>query len=195
MTERFKVIDRRTALLNASVEQIALKGARGMRVEEVARSAGVSAALIYHHFEDRSTLLRAALEHVGKQAGEYTKPVGKHPATGRGLLTERLLAEIQDKPEVRINSAAWGELRDSAIFDKTLQPTFARLTAEWVSDIAELVRQGQDDRSVKKQLDPDATAFTLTVLVEGISGRWLTGILTTKEARKRLLTCIELCLG
>ena len=55
-------LDRRTALLDAAVGEIARRGTRGMRIEQVARAAGVSPALIYHHFGDRSTLLQHALE-------------------------------------------------------------------------------------------------------------------------------------
>ena len=52
--------DRRTALLVAAVEEIARKGTRGLRIEEVAKRAGVSPALIYHHFGDLESLFRAA---------------------------------------------------------------------------------------------------------------------------------------
>ncbi len=172
----------------ATVEEIARKGTRGMRVEEVAKRAGVSVALIYHHFSDRSGLLRAALLHIGERADAYTMPAS---GTGREQLLGMLLAEIQDDETVRTNSAAWGELRDSAIFDATLRPTLHELTQRWVNDLADAIRIGQADRSISRALMPQAIGVQLSALVEGISSRWLTGSLTAHAAREHLAAAAE----
>lgn len=179
--------ERRTALLVAAVEEIARKGTRGLRVEEVAKRAGVSPALIYHHFGDRSTLLQSALEHIGEQADVYTQHL---EGTGRETLLAILIDEIQDDESVRINSAAWGELRDTAIFDDALRPTIAALTQRWVDDIAGLVRVGQEDGSIAIALEPDEMGIRLSALVEGVSARWLTGILTTEQARGHIAAMV-----
>lgn len=186
-------MDRRTALLEATIVEIASRGTRGMRVEHVARAAGVSVALIYHHFGDRSTLLQRALEHVGERADRYTSP--RPGPTARATLTQTLLDEIQDDPEVRTNSAAWGELRDTAIFDPGLRPTLAALTALWVADIATLVRSGQADGSIAASVPPERVAIQLTALVEGISGRWLAELVDTGEARAHVADGIDALLG
>jgi AcrR family transcriptional regulator len=180
--------DRRTALLAAAIEEIARCGTRGLRVEEVAKRARVSLALIYHHFGDRATLLQSALEHIGKQADTYTTRNG---GSARDNLVAMLVAEIQNDPVVRTNSAAWGELRDSAIFDESLRPTLTRLTQQWCDDITALVRAGHDDGSIPSTADPRSLGVQLSALVEGMSSRWLTGQLTTRQARRHLSTMIE----
>ena len=96
-------LDRRTALLDAAVGEIASRGTRGMRIEQVARAAGVSPALIYHHFGDRSTLLQSALEHISEQANAYTEHI---EGNSRENLLAGLIDEIQDEVSVRTNSAA-----------------------------------------------------------------------------------------
>lgn len=183
--------DRRTELLNAAIEQIAKKGTRGMRVEEVAKAAGVSTGLVYHHFKDRSTFLQSALEHIDTQAAGYTTTTD---GTAREVLLSELVNEIQENEVVRTNSAAWGELRDTAIFDFTLRPTIARLTQRWIDDIAKLVSRGHEDGSLSPRLDPQAIGIQLSAVVEGISGRWLTGQLTTAEAREQLASLVTLIL-
>ena len=185
-------VDRRAALLDAAVAEIARRGTRGLRIEAVANAAGVSTALIYHHFLDRSTLLQSALEHIGARADGYTKPL---VGTGRDMARAMLLSEIQDDEGVRVNSAAWGELRDSAIFDITLRPTVARLTQRWVDDTAMHICDGVADGSVGSRTDAPAVAVQLTALVEGISTRWLTDQLTTAQARAHLLEAIDALLG
>ena len=176
--------DRKRALLDSTVRVIARKGVRGLRVEEVAKDAGVSVALIYHHFGDRSTLLKSALLHIGDRAHEYTRP----DATGdaRAALLATVLGEIQDDAAIRENSAAWGELRDAAIFDQTLRPTLETQTRAWVADLAAIVRRGQLAGSLAPDLLADEIAERLTALVEGLSSRWLAGLISTAEAHALL---------
>ena len=108
---------------------------------------------------------------------------------------ETLAAEIQDDSEIRENSAAWGEFRDLAVFDKSLRPTYFRATQRWIDDIAELVRGGEEDGSIASDLAPESTAQQLTALTEGLSTRWLAGFLTTEQARAALRDALERCLG
>jgi AcrR family transcriptional regulator len=184
--------DRRTALLVAAIEEIARRGTRGLRVEDVAKSAGVSPALIYHHFGDRSTLLQAALEHIGARADAYT---GHHDGSGRQSLLTVLLSEIQNDDAVRTNSAAWGELRDSAIFDHALRPTITNLTDRWITDLADLVATAHQDGSITPARDPRQLGLQLSAMVEGISSRWLTGQLNTEAARAHIAEITETLLG
>jgi AcrR family transcriptional regulator len=183
---------RRVDLLDATVAQIALRGTRGMRVEEVARAAGVSTALLYHHFADRSALLVAALQHVGDRANVYTEPKGK---TARGRLINLLRGEVQDDLVVRTNSAAWGELRDSAIFDESLRPILAKQTLRWIDDIADLVKDGHRDGSVGRSVNPTTAGIRLSALVEGLSSRWLAGLLTTTQTRRHITDSAQTLLG
>jgi AcrR family transcriptional regulator len=178
--------DRKTALLEAAIREIATHGTRGMRVERVAKLAGVSPALIYFHFEDRSTLLKAALAHIGDVAEVYTTPAGEG-TTGRERLLAIIAAEIQDDAVVRQNSTAWSELRNSAIFDDEIRETFAELTERWERDLADLVVEGQRDGSINAALDPRTVSVQLSTLVEGVSGRWLCRQLDSAVAQTLLI--------
>lgn len=188
-----RAADGRTALLDAACRSIARKGLRGLRVEEVASDAGVAPSLIYYHFGDRATLLRSALEYVGEKAATYTEV--DHDASGREALLESLVAEIQDDPEIRDNSAAWGEFRDLAVFDRSLRPTFTRSAQRWIDDISRLIQRGQEDGSIASDLVSEAAAQQLTAMTEGLSTRWLAGFLTTEEARAGLREAVERYLG
>lgn len=97
--------DRKRDLLDAAVRTVTRQGVRGLHVEEIARDAGVSTALIYYHFGDRSTPLQNALLHVEQTAERYTSTADTD--SGHSLLVATVLAEFQDEPAVRDNSAAW----------------------------------------------------------------------------------------
>ncbi len=184
VTPETKATDRKADLLDAAIEQIATQGVRGLRVEDVAQRAGVSTALIYHHFGDRATFLRLALEHIGDRAEAYTaRTPGGSEVDG---LIASLLDEIQDVPLVNKNSTAWAELRNAAIFDPRLRPTFAAQTERWSRDIAASIGRAKAQGELPATHDEEALAIQLSAMVEGISGRWLSGQLSARQAREHL---------
>ncbi|MFH8362731.1 TetR/AcrR family transcriptional regulator [Streptomyces anulatus] len=199
--------DRRTAILEAAATVIARRGVRGLRVEELAVEAGVSKALIYYHFEDRTGLLRRTLAFVNNRAERYTTEqstadaaAGPDAVTGPGTTTgdtltagplrrleQALLLELQDLPHVRENSTAWGELRASAVFDPELRGELALASVIWVREVAD---QLGEVRPTAPESALIASAERLTALLEGLSARWLSGILPLADARTRMREAI-----
>jgi AcrR family transcriptional regulator len=114
---------RQVAILEAAARLIARRGVRGLRMEELAAEAGVSGGLLYYHFTDRATLLRRTLEFINERAGAYTDERIPAGASSRSRLEHKLLSEMQDDAIVIENSAAWGELRASALFEPELRDT------------------------------------------------------------------------
>ena len=188
--------DRRTSILEAATRVIARRGVRGLRVEELAAEAGVSTSLIYYHFSDRSGILRRTLEFVTERAERYTEWRGEDESLdARTGLEQTLLLELQNDPAVRENSAAWGELRASAVFEPDLREDLAHSTEKWVQDIAELldeVRQGTGSAQPEAPA-PDCVdaAERLTALVEGVSQRWLSGSMKLERAQELMRRAIE----
>ncbi|MFJ9850289.1 TetR/AcrR family transcriptional regulator [Streptomyces sp. NPDC101150] len=182
---------RRAKLLEATCRVIALRGVRGLRVEDVAAEAGVSKTLIYYHFRDRGGLVTSALEYVNDRAESCAGIAEGDDTPVRDLLLALLAAEFQDDTTVRENSAVWGEVRAAATFEEGLRRTLASLTERWLVDVAELIADGQDDGSISASVDSRAAAVRLTSLVEGLSGRWLAGLLSTAEARAHVATALE----
>ncbi|MER5886268.1 helix-turn-helix domain-containing protein [Streptomyces sp. NPDC001941] len=181
---------RSTQILEAAARVIARRGVRGLRVEELAAEAGVSTGLIYYHFKDRTGILRSTLEFINDRAERYTtaQEPDARPPTPREELEQVLLLELQDTPEVRENSTAWGELRASAVFDPVLREDLARATLVWVQEVAALLGQ-------VTPLSPAAalaaSAERLTALLEGLSMRWLSGGLTVEHARTLVSEAVE----
>ncbi|MBB6173798.1 AcrR family transcriptional regulator [Nocardiopsis mwathae] len=190
--------DKRRALLDATCRVIARRGVRGLRVEQVAEEAGTSTALIYYHFKNRRGLLAGAMAHVNERADRYTDPLAGGDGDGDGwdrpaadLLREVVLREVQDTPEVRANSAVWGEMCAAAVFDESLRPLVAESTRRWNADLAEIIRDGRRDGSIPAGTDPETTAERLTALVEGVGARWLAGVMTTEAAHAVLRDAVD----
>ncbi|MFX0578732.1 TetR/AcrR family transcriptional regulator [Nocardia nepalensis] len=186
--------DRQTQILEAAIRVIAQDGVRGLRIEKLAAEAGVSVALIYYHFKDRAGVLRRALEHINERAERYTAPAlsGTDP---RAQLEQLLLLEIQDNPDVRNNSIAWGELRATAVFSDDLREQLRASTRTWDDDVRMLVEAAADAGLGPNVLDSAATAERLTALVEGLSERWLSGSVSLERARELLAGAVAAELG
>ncbi|MER8048144.1 TetR/AcrR family transcriptional regulator [Streptomyces sp. NPDC094032] len=181
---------RSTQILEAAARVIARRGIRGLRVEELAAEAGVSTALIYYYFKDRAGILRHTLEFINDRAERYTtdRDPDAPPLTPREELEETLLLELQDTVEVRENSAAWGELRASAVFDELLREDLARATLVWTQEVAALLGQVQPMAPASALA---ASGERLTALLEGLSMRWLGGGIQIAHARALLIGAIE----
>ena len=186
------VTDRRAQLLDVTIAVIARRGARGMRVQEVAADAGVSVPLLYHYFGSREGLLEAALFAVSERADRYSTQAADDATTAREALEGRLLGELQADDEVRVNSAAWGELRWASVFDETLRPAVHKLTAEWVTEITEIIERLVKEERTLPPVEPAAVAERLVALVEGLSGRWLTGAVPLEHVQHLLSDAIAL---
>ncbi|MFJ6778871.1 TetR/AcrR family transcriptional regulator [Streptomyces yangpuensis] len=177
--------DRRTDILTGAARVIARQGVRGLRMADLAAEAGVSTALIYYHFEDRAGILRHALAFIGDRADRYTATARDAdpealPPGPRQLLERTLLLEFQDLPEVRENSTAWGELRAHSVFDPELREELAAAGAAWAAEIAGHLA------ALCPAAPPGAVtaaAERLTALLEGLSVRWLSGLLPLRHAR------------
>ncbi|MFI1158892.1 TetR/AcrR family transcriptional regulator [Streptomyces sioyaensis] len=187
--------DRPTQILEAAARLIARRGVRGLRVEEVSAEAGVSTALIYYHFKGRAGLLRRTLEFINQRAVRYTDAALDASEAPLAQLTEMLLLEFQDAPQVRENSAAWGELRATAVFDPDLRELLADATREWNDDLADLIRRAQAAGTAAPGADPQAAAERLSALVEGLSERWLSGTTTLERAHELVRGAVEAELG
>ncbi|WP_455358162.1 TetR/AcrR family transcriptional regulator [Streptomyces sp. SYSU K21746] len=181
---------RSTQILEAAARVIARRGVRGLRVEELAAEAGVSTALIYYHFKDRTGILRQTLEFINDRAERYTthRSPDAEPLSPREDLDQTLLLELQDTPEVRENSSAWGELRASAVFDEVLREDLARATLVWVQEVAALLGRV---RPMAPAAALAAAAERLTALLEGLSMRWLSGTLQISHARTLMSGAID----
>ncbi|MEE6270790.1 helix-turn-helix domain-containing protein [Streptomyces diastatochromogenes] len=182
--------DRRTAIMEAAARVIARRGVRGLRVEELAAEAGVSTALIYYHFKDRAGILRRTLEFINDRAAAYTteRDPDAAPLDPRQELEQALLLELQDDEAVRENSIAWGELRASAIFEPHLREDLAKATLIWVQEVADLLGRV---RPMATAAGLAVAAERLTAVVEGLSMRWLSGILPLSHARELVMDAID----
>ena len=183
--------DRREAILVAAARVIAQRGVRGMRVEQVASEARVSPPLLYYHFASRQGLIRAALERASDKAPSAALRDPASEGSGYAAVEEALLAELDEDRSVRDNAVVWGEVSASAVFDPELRDDVRRVTEDWSAIVAEGIRRGIADGSIRKGVDPELAAEILITLVDGLCNRWLAGAMDRKRARQLLVAGVR----
>jgi AcrR family transcriptional regulator len=175
--------DRKGAILDAAIGVIARRGVRGFRVEQVAGQAGVAVSLLYYYFGSRNGLVRATLDHANERAATTVRA-----ATGRETVAATLLGEFD--PDARDTSVVWGEVLASAMFEPELQDQLRDASGAWTDLVADAIVAGIEDGSIPSGVDALESAERLTTMVEGLSARWLAGVIDRERARALLTGAI-----
>jgi AcrR family transcriptional regulator len=183
--------DRREAILVAAARVISQHGVRGLRVEDVASEAGVSPPLLYYHFASRQGLIRAALERASDKAPSAALRESSQDGNAYAAIEAALLAELDDHAGVRDNAVVWGEVSASAVFEPELRDDVRRVTETWKATVADSIRRGVDDGSVRADAEPDEAAELLITLVDGLCNRWLAGAMERSRARELLVAGVR----
>jgi AcrR family transcriptional regulator len=154
--------ERREALLDAALEVFSRRGYHAASIDEIARGAGVSKALIYEHFPSKRELHDSLLQaHVGELFGrlEASAAQGGEPDARlrRGL--ETFFSFVQERPE------AWRMLfRDAT--EPEVADQFQRVQAQATGLIAALM---ESDPDMPPGDDPQ-THLRVEMLAQQLSG-------------------------
>jgi len=155
-TER-KVIAAATAL-------IAEHGSRALTLAEVGEAAGYSRGIVSHHFGSRENLLRAVMREA--QVFDLPEPGG----SAREWLAKMVRAYLENvarpRPAPRAFLMMWGE---ALAADPVLMPLYAEQDIRFRHLLADKVRAGIGDGSVRADADPEAMAVSLLGLLRGIA--------------------------
>ena len=77
--KRLSAVERRAGILEAASEVFADRGYHASSIDDIARAAGISKALIYEHFGSKEELY---LSLIGLHAGELLERLAENAATG-----------------------------------------------------------------------------------------------------------------
>jgi len=149
-------------VVDAAMALIARSGSRAVTLAEVGEAAGYSRGIVYHHFGSRERLLEAVVD----EAQRFDVPV--YQGDGLDYLVRIIEAYLRNvvrrTPSARAFLQLWGE---AIAADPLLAPLFARRDADFRQLLADVVRQGIADGSVRPDANPAAAAVLVVALVRG----------------------------
>lgn len=182
-------VDRQGRILEAVIDLLAREGIAGVSMRAVAREAGVALGLVNYHFEDKTSLIRAALHRVEEQDLAMVEP-------DPGLSAEdRLLAALRRVAEPRFLTTEYLSLRLQLWALARAHEDFEQVNAEaqkhYRTSLARLIRDARPELS---RAECNRRAADIDVVQNGV---WLTALLGLDRAsvRRSIKRCEEIALA
>jgi len=162
-------LDSRARLIDATLKLILDEGIDAVRIDTVAAAVGVTKGSIYWHFEDRASLIKAALaEQIRRFSAESVSAVSD--AIGNAGTKEDYIARIMpfltnpfDQDQVRARWARLAVLVETHN-DPELRAMMRDVQARHLAVVTELMIDAQDKGFLRSDLDPTAVAVALNVV-------------------------------
>jgi AcrR family transcriptional regulator len=184
--------ERRRQIINVTLDSVAEYGVRGTTLSRIAAGVGVTTPALYAHFSNRKEILLAALEVLFEHRTEFHR----HPLEGSALEGLRDIArahtQLVESPDDRSMSALFEFI--AAPQEEGLRETVGAMHLVLVEDIADIVRRGQREGTIRQDADPEQTAWMI------VSRAWaedITQLMGVTEAwtEKRSNVMLDLILG
>jgi AcrR family transcriptional regulator len=174
--------DRVGQILVAACSVIGREGAHRLRIDAVAREAGVSKALVHYYFATRRELIRAAFLYSDDRANARIEAELAVQDTAAQRLERFLLLDLDDQPVFAESRALWSEAWSLMRLDDLLRPEVERLYRAWNDRLLGLLEEGQGDGSIPPGVDADGAARRLSAVVDGLESQLLLGLVTSDHA-------------
>jgi AcrR family transcriptional regulator len=167
-----KIVDHeeRRAELCAAVWRLASReGLEAVTVRGVAEEAGWSTGAVVHYFADKEDLLLSAFQTVADRVSRRLEKLEARTTEplelARAWLVEGLPLDGDRTAEVRV----WFALLGLALTRPALARAQRLTYRAWRGRVAELLREAQDARAVRANVDCRAAAAALVALVDGLA--------------------------
>lgn len=155
-------------------------------MSELAVAADVTPYLLAYHFPSRQLLFTAALEHAAQQAPSMNLLQETPGVDALQTLRGALLSEFDERSTVRELNLVWNEVAALPNADDALHNALKSVTREWNDQVMIGVLRCIEEGSIRSSLPAASIAKLLTACVEGLSQRWLAGVLDVDKAREAL---------
>ena len=168
------------ALLDAAAELVAERGVQGTSLASIGGRAGVSRGLPTHHFGSKDALVARLAERAQSRIGQemleaqrsQAERIGDLSALDEVFLTVDAYLEMFEDPtpDQRALLVMWGSTFSSGASVDGMADAERRS----YEGLSQLIISGQQDGSVRADVDPIATAVLLHGLMRGLAALRLT---------------------
>ena len=157
----------RRNIVGAAISCIATQGLRSTTIEQIARRAKVSRALVVFHYKSKTGVLTAVLNHLHEiYAQGWNAALANAGAAHQRLLSaiEYDLEFAREQPDLlSVWHAFWGEARGSSLYRELSHPHDKRYAADLAALLEELVEQGG-----YQDVDIDAVETGISAMLFGL---------------------------
>jgi AcrR family transcriptional regulator len=162
---------RREQIAQAALALIASKGVNGLNMAGLARQVGLGASSLYRHFESKDQVMDAVVDLLRERLLRNVQIAIQEAANPleqlRHLLAlhMRLILEYQAIPRLFFSGDLYAghPERKARLYG---------IVKAYLGEVAEIIRQGQKEGTVRLDLDPDAVSVVFLGLIQPTAILW-----------------------
>ena len=158
----------RERLLQAAFREVRRSGFRSAGIDTILAATNVTKGALYYHFDSKEALGYAVVEEI---IAKLVRDRWLRPMLNDGQPIDILIGIVRrlpDRPEdIRESCPLLNLAQEMSPLDEQFRKRLERLFLAWQEGVATLLRKGQSQGTVRRDLNPDKTASFLVAMVEG----------------------------
>ncbi len=157
-------------IIQAAEEVFRLKGFDRASMDEIAEQAQFTKRTLYQYFASKEDLFFAVMLKGYQQLQDHVQAITQEGTSGFEKIEQifqKSYQFYQTYPEVFRLMSYVGKARQKAAEAGSSQQEYLKMNARSFHDIAALIAQGQADGSIRKDLNPEKTAYSLVFVMTG----------------------------
>jgi AcrR family transcriptional regulator len=158
----------RQRLLQAAFREIHRSGFQSAGINTILAATNVTKGALYYHFDSKETLGYAVVEEI---VAKFTRDRWLRPMLSEGQPIDILIGVVRRIParpkDVRAGCPLLNLAQEMSPLDEQFRKRLESIFLDWQEGVATLLRKGQSQGTVRRDLNPDETASFLVAMVEG----------------------------
>lgn len=165
MTDTTTSTETTTELMEATYAALCKHGYASLRMQDIADESTKSKATLHYHYESKQDLLYALLDYLQDSFAERIEDLEGETPTARLLSLIDTYLEPGEDDSLKEFRTALLEIKAQGPYDDRFREELTEFDRLLHGRIRSLLAAGQNDGSVRDDIDPDETAeFIITVL-------------------------------
>jgi TetR/AcrR family transcriptional regulator, transcriptional repressor for nem operon len=156
--------------LDRAIRVFCERGYHATSIGDLIDAMGIASGSIYKAFHDKRAVFLAAFDRYKSLRNDQVDQVVRTSKSGRERLRDVLAfyADSSRGAEGRRGCLVVGSAVELAIVDREVATRVNGSLARNESFLADLIRQGQVDKSISEEIDPEQTARVMVCLTQGM---------------------------
>jgi TetR/AcrR family transcriptional regulator, transcriptional repressor for nem operon len=158
----------RERLLQAGFQEVYRTGFQSAGVDSILAATNVTKGALYYHFGSKEALGYAIVEEI---IANLTRDRWLRPMLSHGQPIDILIGIVRRIPvrpeDIRSGCPLLNLAQEMSPLDEQFRKRLERIFQGWQDGVAVLLRKGQSQGTVRRDLDADESATFLVAMVEG----------------------------
>jgi AcrR family transcriptional regulator len=158
----------REHLLQAAFREVHRSGFQSAGIDTILAATNVTKGALYYHFGSKEALGYAIVEEI---VAKLTRDRWLRPMLRKGQAIDILIGVIRRIPrrpeDIRAGCPLLNLAQEMSPLDEQFRKRLERIFLDWQEGVATLLRKGQSQGTVRRDLNADEAASFLVAMVEG----------------------------